>query len=164
MPESFPFLIVAAFVLLEATAAVYDLWTLTIPNPLAYGIAALFFITGALDPGSVAWLSHIGAGLIVLVVTVVLFHYQIFGGGDVKLYAATALWFGLSELPMLLLAVGIAGLVTAFVLLPLRRALPPLLTLLPERIHVRLLRSFREGEGVPYGVAIAISAIGLALV
>lgn len=162
MPEHFPQLIVLAFVLLEVVALLYDVWSLTIPNPVTYGIASLFLIGGLLDPGAVAWLDHLAAGLLVLAICVALFAFRIIGGGDVKLYAATALWFGLSDLPGLLLLVGIAGIALAIVLLSVRNFVPMVAGHLPEHLARYVPRSLLVGEGVPYGVAIAGSAIALA--
>jgi prepilin peptidase CpaA len=160
--ESLPAAALLAFLLLQLTAAGYDFFTLTIPNPIVYGLVAGFLLLGLLAAGDVAWLSHLGAGLIVFAFGVILFRFHLLGGGDVKLYAASALWLGLGELPLFVVCVAVLGLGLALALLVLR----PVLSFLLMRLSMAGTiwpRSLAPGSGVPYGMAIAGGAVLVAL-
>ena len=54
-------------------------------------------------------LSHLGAGAVVLAVVFVFFARGWIGGGDAKLAAATALWFGFAHLLDYLLYASLFG-------------------------------------------------------
>lgn len=163
MPEHFPLLVLAVFVLLQAAAIVYDFWTLSIPNAVPYGLACLFLFAALADPTAISWLEHLAAGLLLLVPGIGLFLSGVIGGGDVKLASATALWFGLADLPAFLLSVGLFGIVVALALISARRVVPALAARLPGRAGHYVPQSLYPGEGVPYGVAVAGSAILLAI-
>ena len=77
------------------------------------------------------------------------------GGGDAKLAAATALWFGFDHLVMYLAYASVAGGILTLLILQLRQwPLPAPLSSQPwlQRLHDK------EG-GVPYGIALAIGAL-----
>jgi len=83
---------------LLAVAAAFDLATFTISNLLSLAIAVAFAIFGlmvGIAPGEFAL--HLLAGLIALVAGFALFAFGYIGGGDAKLFAATALWLGLHD-------------------------------------------------------------------
>lgn len=144
------------FPALMAFAACSDLLTMTISNrvslALIAGFIAIALVIGL--PPSIAAM-HVGAGALVLVVTFVFFARGWIGGGDAKLTAATALWFGFDHLlPYLLYASLFGGLLT-IVLLQLRQVpLPSALSgqQWAERLH-------RKDTGVPYGIALAAAAL-----
>jgi prepilin peptidase CpaA len=75
-----------------------------------------------------------------------------FGGGDVKLLAATGLWFDLGGALRMLLAVVLAGGVLAILVLTIR------LFGWSESARRRIVM-LRAGGGIPYGVAIAGGAL-----
>src|SRR5215472_9163481 len=81
-------------------AASSDLLTMTIPNRvsllLVVGFAALAVASG-MSLTVVGW--HVLAAVLVLVITYGFFTQGWMGGGDAKLAAATALWFGFDHLP-----------------------------------------------------------------
>jgi prepilin peptidase CpaA len=77
------------------------------------------------------------------------------GGGDVKLLAAGALWFGWPDAMMFLLYAMIAGGVLAVVLLALRK-LSPVLPVSPDAL---VKTPLAEGAPAPYAVAIAAGAL-----
>ncbi len=149
---------VAAAILLAALvyAAFSDLTSYEIPNWLPVLIVADFFaaaLAGRFDLADVGW--HLSAGLAVLAVGVVVFARGIVGGGDAKLLASCAVWSGWSGLPRFFLAVAIVGGLLALLILCLRRVkLPAAWT---ERAWIRRLHS--PGQGLPYGVAIAIGGV-----
>lgn len=74
------------------------------------------------------------------------------GGGDVKLLAATGLWFDLGGALGMLLAVVLAGGVLALLILAVR------LFGWSEGV-LRRVQVLRPGAGIPYGVAIAAGAL-----
>lgn len=163
MLESLPFVALAAFVILQMTAAAYDFFALTIPNPVTYGIAAGFLVLGLLHPADLDWAGHLGAAAIVFVIGAILFHFNLLGGGDVKLNAACALWVGMVELPDYLLYVAVLGLILSIVLVVMRTVLAWVFVRLSQPPLVRLPQALYPGGGVPYGVAIAGGAILMAL-
>ena len=96
-------------------------------------------------------------GLAVLAITFTCFAFGWIGGGDAKLAAATALWFGFDHLVIVYLAyAAVVGGVLTLLLLQFRR------WPLPARAVCR--SNGRCGcttgkSGVPYGVALAIGAL-----
>ena len=81
-------------------AAFSDLFTMTISNFISLALVAIFFVLAlvarACRPGRSACMSR--AGLLVLVLTFIMFARGWIGGGDAKLAAATALWIGFDHL------------------------------------------------------------------
>ncbi|HUE80077.1 MAG TPA: prepilin peptidase [Sphingomicrobium sp.] len=74
------------------------------------------------------------------------------GGGDVKLFAASGLWFDIQGGVLLLMSVLISGGVLALVILGLR------MIGWSESILARV-QVLRARAGIPYGVAIAAGAV-----
>ncbi len=153
-----PLAVVPALVFfgLVATAALEDALSFTIPNWISLALAAAFPLAAlAVDmPLQTAGL-NVGVGLAALVTGVVMFALRWLGGGDAKLFAAVSLWLGWSAIPTFLAATAIAGGGLAVLLLSLRSAsLRPFVLLGPSWV----VRLAEPGEGVPYGVAIAIGA------
>jgi Type IV leader peptidase family len=103
--------IATVFVILQLLSAGYDLWMFSIPNILPLALVLLFFTAAVPNAAAVDWASQLGAGTLVFVAGAVLFRFRLMGGGDVKLFAATALWAGL---PMLLPLVALAALFRRF--------------------------------------------------
>jgi len=98
---------------------------------------------------------QIGIGLAVLVLGFCLFSFGYVGGGDAKLLAGTALWFGWSEIVPFVIITTLCGGVLAIGLLSARRVpLPAGLARLPW-----LARLHDASEGAPYGIAIAAGAL-----
>ena len=87
------------FPALMAFAASSDLFTMTISNRLSLALAGGFVLLAAAS--GLAWPAvgmHLAAAALVLVVSFVMFTRGWIGGGDAKLAAATALWFGFDYL------------------------------------------------------------------
>ncbi len=144
------------FPALMAFAASSDLFTMTISNRIALilvgGFFALAFASG-MSPSDV--LSHVGAAFTVLAVTFVFFARGWIGGGDAKLAAATALWLGFDHLTVYLLYASIFGGVLTLAMIRFR--LMPLPAALAEQEWIKRLH--RLDGGVPYGIALAASAL-----
>ncbi|MEO5373566.1 MAG: prepilin peptidase [Alphaproteobacteria bacterium] len=135
-----------------------DLASYRIPNWLSVVLVAWFPLaawSAGLTLGDV--LVHFGAGLTVFAAGAGLFMVGALGGGDVKLLAAAATWTGFGHLSPFLLAVTLAGGALAMAVLILRRV--PL----PEAWRRKgwSRRLLTPGEGIPYGVAIAIAGVTL---
>jgi prepilin peptidase CpaA len=130
--------------------------TMTISNRVSIALVAGFFVLApviGMNPSLM--LAHIGAGAMVLVVAFVFFAQGWIGGGDAKLAAATALWLGFDHLlPYLIYASLLGGLMTILLLQVRNWPLPSLLLGQEwvERLH-------RKDSGVPYGIALAASAL-----
>jgi prepilin peptidase CpaA len=144
------------FPTLMAFAASSDLFTMTISNrvtlALVGGFVAMAFISG-MSPSDV--LAHAGAGATVLAVTFLFFARGWIGGGDAKLAAATALWFGFDHLVVYLLYASVFG--GALTLAMIRFRLMPLPQVLADQEWVKRLH--QPNGGVPYGIALAAAAL-----
>jgi prepilin peptidase CpaA len=151
---SVPALALPALVL---TAAASDALSFKIPNWISLALLALFPVAALAAglPLTVIGL-HFGIGLVALVAGMAMFALRWLGGGDAKLFAAVALWMGWPAVGTFLALAAVAGGALAAVLLLLRSATFRPLALLGPRWVVRLAE---PGEGVPYGVAIAIGAL-----
>jgi prepilin peptidase CpaA len=141
---------------LMAFAASSDLFTMTIPNRvtlvLIAGFAGLALFSG-MAPYEI--LTHVAAAAVVLAVTFVFFACGWIGGGDAKLAAATALWFGFDHLmEYLLYASLMGGVLTIFMI---RFRLVPLPQALADQEWLKRLH--RLDGGVPYGIALAAAAL-----
>lgn len=147
-------LMLAVFVAAIVIAVAWDIAKLEIPNTISV-VLILAFLAGGLAGGIgwVAMLSHLGAGIAALFVGVFLHRFGVWGGGDVKLAAALAIWFGWVPLMNWLLLVAIIGGILAVVILVYRQ-LP-----LPDTAPAWLLRLHAPSEGIPYGVAIGSGAL-----
>src|SRR5262245_15880376 len=105
-----------------AFAAASDLVTMTISNRLSLALAAGFFVAAAIVGMPLQQVGiHVLAGLMVLSITFVLFALGWIGGGDAKLAAATALWFGFGNLLEYFFLASLMGGGLALLLLAVRR-------------------------------------------
>ena len=144
------------FPALMAFAAASDLFTMTISNRVSLALAAGFLALALLSGmGLYDTLAHIGAGAAVLAVAFACFAMGWIGGGDAKVAAAAALWFGFAHLMNYLLYASVFGGVLTLLLLQLRQwPLPYALT-----GQAWLLRLHAKESGIPYGIALAIGAL-----
>lgn len=153
---------VSVFSGLMLAAAFWDAWTYRIPNLLTGLLAVAFFVAAMLSPDPVLWLVHLAGGLLTLGLGSGLFAWRIMGGGDVKLLAAGALWFGFAYLPMFLVTVALLGGALALVILVLRRLLSPWLEPALGAHAIALPLLLQPKAGVPFGIAIGVAGILLA--
>jgi prepilin peptidase CpaA len=152
------FLVMMVLPLLLALAAGWDLASYTIPNllPLAIGVVFLVFALVSGLSGA-AWGGHVAAGLVALAAGFAMFAAGWIGGGDAKLFAATALWFGFGDLLSYALIAALIGGALTIALLTVRRV--PLPGLLIRQGWIARLHDHRSG--VPYGVALAAGALAI---
>jgi prepilin peptidase CpaA len=143
---------------LLALAAGWDIASYTIPNvlPLAIIGAFLVFALAAGLSGAVFGV-HLAAGAVGLAAGFALFAAGFVGGGDAKLFAATALWLGFHDLAYYALIASVMGGGLTLALLAMRQIpLPQLLARQPW-----LLRLHDARAGIPYGAALAAGALAV---
>ncbi|WP_407156804.1 prepilin peptidase [Bradyrhizobium sp. STM 3557] len=144
------------FPALMAFAAASDLFTMTISNRVSLALAAGFLALALLGGmGMHDLLSHLAAGALLLVVAFTCFAFGWIGGGDAKVAAAAALWFGFPHLVNYLLYASLFGGALTLLLLQFRQwPLPFALARQPW-----LARLHAKESGIPYGIALAIGAL-----
>ena len=144
------------FPALMAFAASSDLITMTISNRVSLALAASFFALALMWDMPFAEIGlHVAASAVVLVVAFGFFAFGWIGGGDAKLAAATALWFGFDQLPSYLIFASLFGGVLTFAILRFRAM--PLPQLLARQEWVQRLH--QTDAGIPYGIALALAAL-----
>jgi len=144
------------FPALMAFAAASDLFTMTISNRVSLALAAGFLILALLSGmGLYDILLHLGAGAAVLAAAFACFAMGWVGGGDAKVAAGAALWFGFGHLMNYLVYASLFGGVLTLLLLEFRQwPLPYALS-----GQAWLLRLHAKETGIPYGIALAIGAL-----
>ncbi len=152
------FVLFLTFPAAMAFAGAMDLFTMTIPNRISIGLIAAFAVAAIMAPlGWPELASHVGAGLLMLAIGIGLFAFGFLGGGDAKLLAAAALWFGFEGLLQYLVLVSICGGLLVLAILLYRSMSPPLWLCRQEwamRLHTK-------AGGVPYGIALAAGGLWL---
>lgn len=144
------------FPAMMAFAASSDLLTMTISNRVSLVLVAGFFALALLAGLPAAQIGmHVAAAMVVLAVAFVFFAFGWIGGGDAKLAAATALWFGFEQLLPYALYASLLGGVLTFLIIRFR--VWPLPHFLARQDWAQRLH--RQDAGVPYGIALAIAAL-----
>jgi prepilin peptidase CpaA len=144
------------FPALMAFAAASDLFTMTISNRVSLALVAGFLILALLSGmGLHDMLSHIGAGAAVLAVAFACFAMGWVGGGDAKVAAGAALWFGFGHLMNYLVYASLFGGVLTLLLLQFRQWPLPY----AFASQAWLLKLHAKDSGIPYGIALAIGAL-----
>ena len=144
------------FPALMAFAAASDLLTMTISNRVSLLLVVGFLVMAALSGMSLHdMLLHAGAGLAVLLVAFSCFAMGWVGGGDAKVAAAAALWFGFGHLLEYLVCASVFGGALTLLLLQFRQ------WPLPALFHSQdwLTRLHGRDTGIPYGIALALGAL-----
>jgi prepilin peptidase CpaA len=146
------------FPALMAFAAASDLLTMTISNRVSLALVAAFLVVGiAGGLGLSEMLLHAGAGVTVLAVAFGCFSMGWVGGGDAKIAAAAALWFGFADLMNYLVHASLFGGALTLLLLQFRQW--PLPYALAGQDW--LLRLHAKESGIPYGIALALGALAV---
>lgn len=152
---TYGFFLILPFIVFLAGA--FDLYTYHIPNILSLVLIVGFYIFALLSP-NMSWEMigfHTLTGAGALVICFILFCLGLFGGGDAKIFASSALWIGHQDLLNYFIAVTAAGgVLSIFVLLFRANLCYPLI------LKVKWLSSLYFGNGthknaIPYAVAIA---------
>ena len=144
------------FPALMAFAAASDLLTMTISNRVSLALAA-GFLALALGSGMGLFdiLSHVGAGAAILAVAFACFAMGWVGGGDAKVAAAAALWFGFAHLLNYLIYASLFGGALTLLLLQFRQWPLPY----PFVGQAWLIKLHAKDSGIPYGIALAVGAL-----
>ena len=137
-------------------AAVSDLSTMTIPNRIPLFLIASFIVLAPISGLSWAEISmSFAAGALLLAVCFGFFALNLMGGGDVKLLAATALWFGFSQsLAAFIVETAFWGGLLTLILMLLRAQANRFST-----IEAVVPNQILATNKIPYGVAIGIAGI-----
>lgn len=149
-------LILAVFPAAMILAAFNDVADFKIPNWVSIALAAMFPVAALLlgaGPREVLEALLLGCGC--LVIGFAVFAARWCGGGDAKLFAATAPWVGLAGFVEFLWNMVISGAVMALVLMVFRKA--PALPIYAQAPWV--LRMHQRPNEMPYGVAIAAGGL-----
>jgi prepilin peptidase CpaA len=144
------------FPTLMAFAASSDLLTMTISNRVSLLLIAGFFVlavASGMGPTEIGL--HIAAGAIVLALSFTCFAMGWIGGGDAKVAAASALWFGFGHLLEYLVYASLFGGVLTLLLLEFRQWPLPVLFCNQDW----LLRLHGRNTGIPYGIALSLGAL-----
>jgi prepilin peptidase CpaA len=143
---------------LMAYACFSDLFTMRISNRVCLFVLALFPVTAlavGMAPYVIGW--HLLTGLAVLAVSFTLFAFGWVGGGDAKLVAASAVWFGAEQtLEYVALSCLLGGALTMAILYARSYPLPAGLAARPWIAHLH-----ERTTGIPYGIALGISALAM---
>lgn len=129
-----------------AFAAGYlDLRFRRLPNWLCLisATAGIGFALGLYGSAGLLW--HLAHGAVALGIGMALFAARMWGGGDAKYYAASALWFPLEVFFHLVWWISLTGLALVIVALLLRKK--------------AAASSWLSVSGVPYGVAIGAGTV-----
>lgn len=150
-------LVLTIFPLAMLLAASMDILTMTIPNKISLALIAGFFMLAPFV--GLGWSDlaiHIAVAMALLVIGMGMFAMGWIGGGDAKLFAVTGLWLGYTtQLFEYALYASLLGGLLTIAILKLRS-----FSVLPNFMAFGwLLRLHDPKEGVPYGVALAVSAL-----
>jgi prepilin peptidase CpaA len=144
------------FPALMAFAAASDLFTMTISNRVSLALLGGFLGLAVFSGmGLHDILVHVGAGAAVLAAAFACFAFGWIGGGDAKIAAAAALWFGFAHLLDYLVYASLFGGALTLALLQFRQW--PLPYSLARQAW--LLKLHAKETGIPYGIALAIGAL-----
>jgi len=144
------------FPALMAFAAASDLFTMTISNRVSLALVAGFVMLAL--PGGMGMhdlLMHFGAGAAVLAVAFGCFAMGWVGGGDAKVAAGVALWFGFGHLLDYLVYASLFGGALTIILIQFRQWPLPY----PLAGQAWLSRLHDKKSGIPYGIALALGAL-----
>ena len=151
-------LLLSVFPLVQIYAGMSDILTMRIPNAVSLILIAAFVVLAPFAGLTLAQMGlHLAVAAGVLVLGFVMFALGWIGGGDAKVMASTALWFGMEfTLQYIVIASVFGGLLTLALIIARTLPLPAGLYRFAfiERLH-------DKKTGVPYGAALAASAMWL---
>lgn len=130
----------------------FDVTRYLIPNWLVGSLLALYPVAVWAAARPVDWQMALVGMLIVFAVGYGVFAMKWMGGGDIKLITVCALWVGLKNLADFVLIFAVIGGVFSAAVWGLRKALP----FIPSLAGKNLPRLLRNGEPIPYGIAIVL--------
>ncbi len=133
----------------------FDVWRFIIPNWLNLAFILLYPVFLIFYPGKVEWWYSLAVMFSFLVVGMLIFSFNLIGGGDVKLMVALSLWIGWNPQTLILFGAwtAIAGGVLALFLVIVRWYFI-MLGARMKKLPV-FPKMLRWSEPMPYGLAIA---------
>lgn len=145
-PDLARYFLVSGLSILLAWAAISDARNRRIPNAAVLAVLALFVLWALVARGQDLG-SSLAAAAISFGLGYIMYLMKVMGAGDVKLFAALALFTGLAGLPAFALATALTGGLMAVFSLAAN----------PRRAAALFARQNREASdrGIPYGVAIS---------
>ena len=149
--------ILVIFPFAMAHAAVSDLMSMTIANRISVILVAAFLVLAPLTGMPLAQIGwHVAAMLIVLTICFTLFALGAMGGGDAKLMASTALWFGMDmNLAVYFVVSSFLGGLLTLAILRFRSSNVTVYTGKVDFLH----RMANPKEKIPYGIALGTAGL-----
>lgn len=150
------YLLLSVFPAALLIAAANDIYEFKIPNWISIILVVAYPLAGIATGASTQVMLEGGLlAAAALTIGFILFAARIIGGGDAKLFAATAPWMGVGCLGIFLFQTAVSGLVLAM-FMGLFRKFP----ILPVYAHAPwLIRLHERKKDLPYAVAIAAGAL-----
>lgn len=148
--------IATLFVGLLCVAAGSDIADLRIPNRISVALAALYPFYVIAGNTQVDWQGALLVAGLAFAVGALGFMAGFVGGGDVKLFAAVALWCGPPGIFDLIILTGVIGGLLGLIMVTRLRFV---LAWSCEAVGVMTLRNAFLRHMIPYGVAIAAAGI-----
>jgi prepilin peptidase CpaA len=144
------------FPALMAFAGTSDFFTMTISNSISLALLVGFMglaLAVGMPVSEIALHLSCGAGFLCL--TFILFAFGWIGGGDAKLSAATAIWLGWGNVVDYVGVASVIGGILTLIFLQIRKwPMPQFLT-----ARDWFARLYEQGNGVPYGIALAAAGL-----
>ena len=150
------FLCLCVFPGAMAFAGSMDLVTMTIPNRISIFLVGAFVVLAPfVGLSTLQFAEHLATAAAMLSIGIFMFWRGWIGGGDAKIFATVALWFGFDYLGDFAVLSAMAGGVLTVTLLAFRRLPLPLVA----QSQAWLVRLHHPRTGVPYGIAMAAAAL-----
>lgn len=150
-------IIFVVFPFAMAYALLTDLLSMTIANRVSLILLGTFAVVAPLSGMDfITYLQHFGTGAFILVITFVLFAIGGMGGGDAKLMAVTAVWFGWNPalVEYFVYASLLGGALTLGIMMYRNSNLPVFVGDIGF-----LQRMAKQDEGIPYGIALGSAGL-----
>ena len=149
----------AGFVFLTVSAAISDYQKMKIPNWISAALCILFAVYAWWLPtwASVGW--HAAVGAVIFLAAVLSYAFGIFGGGDVKLLGAIALWAGPDRIVEFLMLTGILGGAFGVMIIAARWTVIALPRIADKPGAVWNIARWGRDGACPYGIPIAVAAL-----
>lgn len=153
MPAYF---LLAVFPAALIIAAANDIYEFKIPNWISIVLIVAYPVAGVgVGAAPQILLEGFLIGAAALVIGFGFFAAKFFGGGDAKLFAATAPWIGAAALGSFLVTTAISGLFLTMILMAFRKT-----PVFPFYFQAPwLMRLHERKHDLPYGVAIAAGGL-----
>lgn len=153
----YTFLVLTIFPGVMIFAALTDMFTMKIPNRLSIVLVVGFLILAPFSGINLNQFGmHILAGVSMLGLGFLFYIAGWTGAGDIKLFSATALWFGFNStlLTYSIMATLAGGVLILAMLIFSKFPLPE-----PLSKQKWLVRLHNLKDGAPYGIALSVGAI-----